>query len=212
MRHARPAAAIAAAILTIASLSACTINIGAGSDGHMDGGHMDDRSTTDDRPMMDGDESGTDAADLNMSDVMFVQMMIPHHEQAVEMAELAPGAGASAEVQELAAEIAAAQGPEITQMEAMLDRWGVGQMMDHSGHQMAGMVSEADMDRLRAATGAEFDRLFLELMIAHHEGAIAMAQDPLTNGEDPELQTLLDAIVTAQTAEIATMQQMLQGL
>ena len=153
MKRARPAAAIAAAILAVTSLSACTINIGAGSDGHMDGGHMDDRSTTDDRSMMD-DESGPDRADLNMSDVMFVQMMIPHHEQAVEMAELAPGAGASPEVQELAAEIAAAQGPEITQMEAMLDRWGVGQMMDHSGHQMAGMVSEADMERLRAASGA----------------------------------------------------------
>jgi uncharacterized protein (DUF305 family) len=211
MKNARPAAAIAAAILAIASLSACTINIGAGSDGHMDGGGMDDQSMMDDRdsdgnggPMMDGD--------LNMSDVMFVQMMIPHHEQAVEMAELAPGAGASPEVQELAAAIAAAQGPEITQMEAMLDRWGVGQMMDHSGHQMAGMVSDADMDRLRATSGASFDRLFLELMIAHHEGAIDMAQDPLANGEDPELRTLLEAIVEAQTAEIAQMQQMLAAM
>ena len=211
MKNARPAAAIAAAILTIASLSACTINIGAGGEGHMDGGQRDDQSMMDDRdsdgnggPMMDGD--------LNMSDVMFVQMMIPHHEQAVEMAELAPGAGASPEVQELAAEIAAAQGPEITQMEAMLDRWGVGQMMDHSGHQMAGMVSDADMDRLRATSGAEFDRLFLELMIAHHEGAIDMAQDPLANGEDPELRTLLEAIVEAQTAEIAQMQQMLAAM
>ena len=211
MKNARPAAAIAAAILAIASLSACTVNIGAGSDGHMDGGGMDDQSMMDDRdsdgnggPMMDGD--------LNMSDVMFVQMMIPHHEQAVEMAELAPGAGASPEVQELAAAIAAAQGPEITQMEAMLDRWGVGQMMDHSGHQMAGMVSDADMDRLRATSGAEFDRLFLELMIAHHEGAIDMAQDPLANGEDPELRTLLEAIVEAQTAEIAQMQQMLAAM
>jgi len=211
MKNARPAAAIAAAILAIASLSACTVNIGAGSDGHMDGGGMDDQSMMDDRdsdgnggPMMDGD--------LNMSDVMFVQMMIPHHEQAVEMAELAPGAGASPEVQELAAEIAAAQGPEITQMEAMLDRWGVGQMMDHSGHQMAGMVSDADMDRLRATSGASFDRLFLELMIAHHEGAIDMAQDPLANGEDPELRTLLEAIVEAQTAEIAQMQQMLAAM
>ena len=211
MKNARPAAAIAAAILAIASLSACTINIGAGSDGHMDGGGMDDQSMMDDRdsdgnggPMMDGD--------LNMSDVMFVQMMIPHHEQAVEMAELAPGAGASPEVQELASEISAAQGPEITQMEAMLDRWGVGQMMDHSGHQMAGMVSDADMDRLRATSGAEFDRLFLELMIAHHEGAIDMAQDPLANGEDPELRTLLEAIVEAQTAEIAQMQQMLAAM
>ena len=197
MKHARLATSVAASILAIASLSACTINVGTTGD---DGGHMGDSS------MMDGDES---ADDLNMSDVMFVQMMIPHHEQAVEMAELAPAAGASPEVRELAATIAAAQGPEIEQMEAMLDRWDVGQMMDHSGHQMAGMVSDADMDRLRAASGAAFDRLFLELMIAHHEGAIDMAQDPLENGEDPELRRLLEAIVTAQTAEIAPMQQML---
>jgi uncharacterized protein (DUF305 family) len=97
-------------------------------------------------------------------------------------------------------------------MEAMLDRWGVPQMMDHSGHQMAGMVSDEDMDRLRAATGPAFDRLFLEFMIAHHEGAIVMTEDPLANGTDPELQTLLREIVEAQTAEIAEMQAMLDRM
>lgn len=65
------------------------------------------------------------------------------------------------------------------------------------------------MDRLQAAQGADFDRLYLELMIAHHEGAIAMTQDPLANGDDPELRTLLEAIVTTQTAEIEKMRQML---
>ena len=204
MKRMRMTAALAAGILTLATLAGCTINIGAGGDGHMDGGHMDGPS------MMDEDQG--ERGDLNMSDVMFAQMMIPHHEQAVEMAELAPAADASPQVQELAAEIAAAQGPEIRQMEAMLDRWGVGQMMDHSGHQMAGMVSDEDMERLGAATGTEFDRLFLELMIAHHEGAIDMTEDPLANGEDPELRTLLEAIVETQTAEIEQMRQMLAAL
>ena len=204
MKRTRTTAALAAGILTLATLAGCTINIGAGSDGHMDGGHMDGQS------MMDDDQG--ERGDLNMSDVMFAQMMIPHHEQAVEMAELAPAAGASPQVQELAVEIAAAQGPEIRQMEAMLDRWGVGQMMDHSGHQMAGMVSDEDMERLRAATGTEFDRLFLELMIAHHEGAIDMTEDPLANGEDPELRALLEQIVQTQTAEIEQMRQMLAAL
>lgn len=201
MRTTRITAVLAAAALSV-SLSACSLTVNAG-DGHggMDGTGM----MGDSNGMMDGD------ADLNMSDVMFVQMMIPHHEQAVEMAALAPTNGASAEVQELAAAIAAAQAPEIAQMERMLDRWGVQPMMDHSGHQMAGMVSDADMEALAAATGAEFDRLFLEAMIAHHEGAIDMAQDPLANGEDPELQDLLDAIVSAQTAEIEQMRQMLAG-
>lgn len=206
MNRTRMTATIAAGILSAAAISGCTINIGASGDGHMDGGRMDGQS------MMDDDRGGMMADDLNMSDVMFAQMMIPHHEQAVEMAALAPGAGARPEVQELALEIAAAQGPEIEQMEAMLDRWGVGQMMDHSGHQMAGMVSDEDMDRLRAASGTEFDRLFLELMIAHHEGAIDMTEDPLANGEDPELQELLRAIVEAQTAEIEQMKQMLAAL
>jgi uncharacterized protein (DUF305 family) len=211
MNRTRLTAAVAAGILSLATLAGCTINIGAGSDGHMDGSHMDDQS------MMDDDRNADDQGemmngDLNMSDVMFAQMMIPHHEQAVEMSQLAPVAGASPEVQELAAEIAAAQGPEIEQMEAMLDRWGVAPMMDHSGHQMAGMVSDEDMDRLRAATGAEFDRLFLELMIAHHEGAIDMTEDPLANGEDPELRTLLEAIVETQTAEIEQMRQMLAAM
>ena len=211
MNRTRTTAAMAAGILTLATLAGCTINVGAGGDGHMDGGHMDGQSMMDDDQGAD-DRGGMMDGDLNMSDVMFAQMMIPHHEQAVEMSALAPAAGASTEVQELAAEIAAAQGPEIEQMEAMLDRWGVQKMMDHSGHQMAGMVSEEDMERLRAATGAEFDRLFLELMIAHHEGAIDMTVDPLENGEDAELRTLLEEIVETQTAEIQQMQQMLAAM
>jgi uncharacterized protein (DUF305 family) len=196
MRFARPTAAIAAALLTATSLSACTIQLGAGADGHMG----------DQMPRVD-DDRGAD--ELNMSDVMFVQMMIPHHEQAVDMAALAPAAGASPAVRALATKIAAAQAPEIAQMEAMLDRWGVGQMMDHSGHQMAGMVSDADMERLQEAKGAAFDRLFLQFMIAHHEGAIDMTVDPLSNGQDGELRTLLEAIVETQTAEIAEMEAML---
>jgi uncharacterized protein (DUF305 family) len=196
MRITRITAAAAAVALSV-SLSACSLTVNAG-DGH---GDMDNAAG-----MMD---DAADSGDLNMSDVMFVQMMIPHHEQAVEMAALAPTNGAGAEVQELAAEIAAAQAPEIAQMEQMLDRWDVQPMMDHSGHQMDGMISEADLEQLEAARGPEFDRLFLEAMIEHHEGAISMAQDPLANGEDAELQDLLDAIVTTQTEEIAQMKQML---
>lgn len=187
--------ALSAALTSVLLISGCTtINLG--------GSHMDSPDTS----MMSPDSGAT------MSDVMFAQMMIPHHEQAVEMSALAGPNSASAEIVDLAGRISAAQGPEIAQMEAMLDRWGVPQMMDHSGHQMAGMVSDEDMDRLRAATGPAFDRLFLELMIAHHEGAIDMTEDPLENGTDPELQTLLREIVEAQTAEIAEMQAMLDQM
>jgi uncharacterized protein (DUF305 family) len=161
------------------------------------------------------DQMGMMVSSADPSDVMFVQMMIPHHEQAIEIAELAPTHGASAPVLDFAGRIAAAQGPEIDQMAAMLEDWGIPQMMqDRAGHGMAmnGMVSDEDLDALRAANGAEFDRLFLESMIAHHEGAIAMTEDPLRNGEDPELRTLLESIVTAQTREIEEMRAMLESM
>lgn len=157
-------------------------------------------------------EPGTTDMPVAASDLMFVEMMIPHHEQAVEMAVLAPTHGASPDVMALAAKIASAQGPEIVQMQGMLSRWGVSEMSDHSGHQMEGMVDASGMEELDAASGAEFDRLFLKLMIEHHLGAIAMAQDPLANGDDPELNTLLGAIVEAQAAEIEQMEKMLEQL
>ncbi len=155
---------------------------------------------------------GTTDLPVGASDLMFVEMMIPHHEQAVEMALMAPTHGAAKEVLALAAKIAEAQGPEIVQMQGMLSRWGVSEMSDHSGHQMDGMVDASGMAELDAASGAEFDRLFLKLMIEHHLGAISMAQDPLANGDDPELNKLLRAIVEAQAAEIEQMEKMLEQL
>lgn len=155
---------------------------------------------------------GTTDLPVAASDLMFVEMMIPHHEQAVEMALMAPGHGANPEVMALAAKIASAQGPEIVQMQGMLSRWGVSEMSDHSGHQMDGMVDASGMGELDAASGAEFDRLFLKLMIDHHLGAISMAQDPLANGADPELNKLLRAIVEAQATEIEQMEKMLEQM
>jgi uncharacterized protein (DUF305 family) len=147
------------------------------------------------------------------ADVMFAQMMIPHHEQAVQMADIAldPARGASPQVVELASRIKAAQDPEIAQMNAWLEAQGAAEMMDHSGHGgMGGMLSQEQLDALANATGAEFDRLFLEGMIAHHEGAIAMAEDVRADGGDPEIQALADAIIKAQRAEIAEMRGLLK--
>lgn len=143
------------------------------------------------------------------ADVMFLQMMIPHHEQAVEMSNLAASNGASPEVQKLADTIAAAQGPEIEQMQSWLDDSGAGSMMgNHAGH-MAGVLSDEAMSELKAAQGADFDRLYLQGMIGHHEGAVAMAQDVIDNGENPTVIALAKKIIDAQTAEIAQMKQML---
>lgn len=189
-RFMRAAALAVAATLALGSAAGCSISIGGSDHGPS---------------MMDPD------GDANSADVMFVQMMIPHHEQAVEMSELAPGRASDPRVLDLASRIAAAQAPEIAQMRAMLERWDVPEMMDHSGHDMpmAGMVSDEDLAALEGASGAEFDRRFLEHMIEHHEGAVDMANDALADGADPELRTLLQEIVTAQEAEIAEMQAIL---
>ena len=147
------------------------------------------------------------------ADVMFAQMMIPHHEQAVQIADIAldPARNASPQVVDLATGIKAAQDPEITQMNAWLEAQGAPAKMDHSAHGgMEGMLTAQQLDTLADATGTDFDRLFLEGMIAHHKGAIAMAGDVKARGNDPEIQALADAIITAQQAEIASMQGLLK--
>ena len=177
----------------------------------------------------------------SMADIAFVQMMIPHHEQAIEMAELAldPASNASAPVQQMAGDIKAAQGPEIVLMEQWLVEWGVssddddendwpgshaddhmdaGAMgdFDHmSGWAMGdmmGMLSDEQMADLAAATGMQFDRLWLEGMIDHHEGAVDMAEMVASESGDPAVNELADQIITTQLAEIAEMEQLLQQL
>ena len=146
----------------------------------------------------------------NEADVAFAQMMIPHHQQAVEMAELAETRAESQDVKALAAAIKAAQDPEIQTMEGWLESWdetGASHEMTHE--EMPGMVDEKTMGELGKATGAEFDRLFLTSMIAHHEGAIAMAQSEKSDGIHKGALRLADAIIKTQTAEIKRMEDML---
>ncbi|MGY6499246.1 MAG: DUF305 domain-containing protein [Microcella sp.] len=148
------------------------------------------------------------------ADVMFVQMMIPHHEQAIEMSEiLLAKEGLPTELYELAEQIAAEQGPEIELMRSWLRDWGMPEMGHmagghggHGGHGgMDGMLSEAELDELRAAEGDEAVELFLRQMIAHHEGAIDMARDVIANGSHPDVRALVDEIIAAQQAEIDLM-------
>ena len=145
---------------------------------------------------------------------MFVQMMIPHHEGAIEMSDLLLAkSGIDPEVDELAEQIKAAQGPEIEQMEAWLDDWGVPHMgsmdgMDHGG--MDGMTEE-DMEALEDASGSDAAELFLRQMIEHHEGAIDMAEDVLDDGKHPGVRELAESIGASQTAEIELMRSMLDS-
>jgi uncharacterized protein (DUF305 family) len=171
-----------------------------------------------------GDHSGGSAAatipagaGFGTADVVFSQSMIPHHEQAVEMAEIAldPAVGAGPEVIALATEIKGAQDPEIELMTRWLTSWGQPLTMDMSdGHDMSamvGMMSADEMKALGAATGAEFDTLWLEMMIAHHEGAISMATDVKAESSNADVLALADAITAAQQAEIAEMKALLAG-
>lgn len=153
------------------------------------------------------------SADFNAADVTFAQEMIPHHEQAVEMAEAASSRSESPEVKDLAERIEAAQGPEIEQMQGWLDDWGQGDDGDSMGDMksMPGMMSDDDMTKMMDASGAEFDEMFLESMIGHHEGAVEMATAQLEDGKNDEALALAQQIIDAQEAEITEMQALLDA-
>jgi uncharacterized protein (DUF305 family) len=166
-----------------------------------------------------GDESSVGAADeqFDDADVSFAQQMIVHHEQAIEMSELAEDRAGNDSVRDLAQRIRDAQGPEIEQMESLLEDWGADRGhggMDHSGmgSSMEGMMSDEQMAELEASSGTEFDRLFLEHMIEHHEGAITMAERQLAEGVNPEARDLAEQIRDDQVDEIAEMRELLEGL
>jgi len=155
-----------------------------------------------------------DNASANAEDIMFAQMMIPHHSQAVEMSGYAETNTTNPDVLALAAKISAEQQPEIDLMGGWLHEWGIHDMpgMHHMGTGEDGMLSDSAIADLKMATGADFDRQFLTGMIAHHQGAIAMAQDVLDGGKNPDVHILATNIITSQTAEIAQMQEMLTKL
>lgn len=160
-----------------------------------------------------GTASAGATASANAADVMFAQMMIPHHEQAVVMSDLMLGkSGISAEVTTLATQIKGAQQPEIDQMKGWLKAWGASEHGDHSGHAgMDGMLSDEQLQAIKDASGAEAEKLFLTGMIGHHEGAVTMANQVLDNGSDPAVKKLAEAIVTTQQAEIDHMNKLLNG-
>ena len=160
--------------------------------------------------------AGTPAAGShNQADIDFASMMIPHHQQAVEMSDmLLAKQGIDAKVVDLATQIKAAQAPEITQMSGWLAGWG----QDPSPSSMGGMggmgagdglMSQADMDALDQATGNDATRLFLTGMIKHHQGAVTMAKTELDSGQNTDAKHLAQDIITTQQAEIAQMNQLL---
>ncbi|MGI5325139.1 DUF305 domain-containing protein [Actinomadura nitritigenes] len=149
-------------------------------------------------------------ASHNEQDVMFAQMMIPHHRQAVEMAGLAPSRAASAQVKTLAAGIEKAQAPEIATMTGWLEDWGAPAAMSGMHHDMPGIMGEKDMTSLKGLKGAAFDKAFLRMMIEHHRGAVTMARAENRSGRNADAKALAASIVRTQTAEIARMRGLLK--
>ncbi|GAA1969419.1 DUF305 domain-containing protein [Microbacterium deminutum] len=155
--------------------------------------------------------SASASADVNDADIQFTTMMIPHHQQAVEMADVILAKDdIDEQVVALAEQIQTAQGPEIKQMEAWLDDWGID--MGNISGMGDGMMSDTDMEALEDATVNEASRLFLEQMTEHHQGAIEMAQTEVDNGQNPDVISLAQNIITSQTPEIATMTEILATL
>mgnify|MGYP003346517603 CR=1 FL=1 len=160
------------------------------------------------------------SASFNSTDVGYAQGMIPHHAQAIEMARLVPDRSTNDDVRALAAAIEAAQGPEITELQGWLRDWGQKvppadgdhDMSEYPAMTMTGMLSAADMRRLEGADGTEFDRLFLEFMVLHHEGAVEMAEDEVAGGKAPETVEQAERVIRDQTAEIAGIERILAGL
>ena len=204
----RPLLTLAAAIAAAATLTACADD--------------DTTATTNSPPASSAGATAAGSTIGSEADIAFAQLMIPHHQQALEMATLAATNATSPEVKALAVQIEAAQDPEIQTMTRWLTTWGAPTVMatpsdggmDHGGMDMggmteAGMMSAEDLAALANATGADFDTMWLQMMIAHHQGAIAMAQQAAETTTNSQVGELADAIIAGQTAEIATMQQLL---
>ena len=170
------------------------------------GGHM----------MGDSNSSGMNnsqsTSDLQMNESMFAEMMIPHHQQAVEMSDLALSKSFNPSVLDLAKRIKDAQSAEIIQMQSWLGSSESNSMMsDHSGHSMGGMLTDEELSKLESASGAEFDKLFLEGMIAHHEGAIDMSR-MIKDTTTKEINAFGVNVVEVQSAEIREMKEILENL
>lgn len=200
MSQLRSTLTIVGVLVTVITLSACSTTTTMGG--------MDHSSSS--APSSSSENTGA----FNDSDVAFAMGMVPHHQQAVEMADMILAKdGIDQRVIDLATRIKAAQDPEILEMTAWLETWGSPMdSMSGMGGMGEGMMSDDDMAALDAVTGVEASKLFLEQMTTHHQGAITMAKTEISDGKNPDAITLANAIVTGQSAEITEMSDILGTL
>lgn len=177
---------------------------GCGDSGSHSGGHGDSAEPS----------ASASSAAFNDADAKFATMMIPHHQQAIEMSDmLLAKDGADPKVAQLAKDVKEAQGPEIEQLKKWSDEWNVeaDHGSGHAGHG-DGMMSGDDMKALEDADGPSASKLYLEQMIEHHEGAVAMAKTEIEEGQHAEAVDMAREIVASQTKEIETMRTLLSEL
>ena len=204
---------IAAAIVGSLALTAC--------------GNDSDSSGSSHKSAASSSASSTAAAH-NDQDMALAQGMVPHHQQALEMAKLAADRASSPQVKDLAARIEKAQDPEIRTMNGWMKSWNMDMDMGmgmssptpsmsgmhgmhgmHGMDGMAGMMSDKDMTELKKMSGKEFDTMFLTMMIEHHKGAIEMAKTEKAKGSYAPAVSMADSIISGQSAEITEMNQLL---
>lgn len=204
MKHALPFIAVSAAAAAVLTLSAC------GTTGSNDVS----------RGMNDGGSTkATQTAAPNNAEVAFVTNMIPHHTQAASMADMATTQAASAQVKQLATKIKADQQPQLKTMHGQMTGWGIPVQAMGEGHDMGtmgagmnGMMTSTQMGALGKARGAQFDRMWLQMMIKHHQGAVSMSRTELSQASNPDNKKLAQSIIDAQTVEITQMTSMMANV
>ena len=211
-KHALKTALATLAVTATLGLAGCGTNETAQPGGM---GGMDQSSSP---PAPTASSSASVSTQFNDADVKFVQMMLPHHEQAVAMSDtLLKKTGVNPDVTALAQQVKAAQQPEIDTMKSWLAAWGEDEMADDSmgggmGHSGGGMATDAELKEFEQADGAAGQKMYLEMMTAHHEGAIMMAEAEVSDGENPDAVRLAKQIITTQQQEITTMEDLLTKL
>ena len=158
-----------------------------------------------------GMNHGAHSMSMGGDEAMFLQMMIPHHQQAIVISDLAISISKNEDILKLANQIKGAQAPEIDQMKSWLKAAGLGEDPGHSMHAMAGMLTDSQLEQLKNSTGKDFDRQFLSGMIAHHQGAVEMVR-MIENSSDLKLRDFGKQINQSQSSEIAVMKQLLKSI
>jgi uncharacterized protein (DUF305 family) len=184
----------------IALLSATVISFAINRDSH----HMD----SDDMGHMG---TITNSTNYTGADIMFLQMMIPHHQQAIDISNLAMKSSQDAELLALAKKIATDQAAEIIQMKAWLKDANASTDMGHTMEGMGGMLSDSELSKLNAATGTDFDILWLKGMTGHHDGAIHMTT-MIRDANNPDIKAFGEKVIADQSAQITQMKAMLKRL